>query len=116
MNKTSTNKKSIRKFESFLNSSAEFWNFEKGTVSSLSKEYTKGLFEIYEKDRRVNLLAYKLAGHQTAKKYIDQSGNTKNKIIPETEKLAFLRNRLIEQGGEVPEIKDSLDDEDEFYF
>jgi len=65
----------IRRYDQNL-----LWNFEKGTVASLSKEYTKGLFEIYEKDRRVNLLAYKLAGHQTAKKYIDQSGNTKNKM------------------------------------
>jgi hypothetical protein len=92
------------------------WKFERETVASLSKEYTKGLFEVYEKERRINLLAYKLAGHQVAKKYVDSNGNKKDSIVPETEKLAFLRNRLIEQGGQVPEIKDSLDDEDEFYF
>lgn len=92
------------------------WKFERETVASLSKEYTKGLYEVYEKERRLNLLGYKLAGHQLAKKYIDSNGNKINSVVPETEKLAFLRNRLIEQGGQVPEIKDSLDDEDEFYF
>ena len=37
-------------------------------------------------------------------------------MIPQTEKIAFFRNQLIAQGGDVPEIKDQLEDEDEFYF
>lgn len=92
------------------------WDFEQNTLAKLSKEYTKGLYEMYEKDRRTNVLAYKLAGSDKAKKKIDSNGNTKGLTIAQTEKIAYFRNQLIAQGGEVPEIKDQLDDEDEFYF
>jgi len=91
---------------------------EEQRLAKKNAQLALGTYTLLEKGRRLNLLAYKMEGHQRARAYIDALGNVKKDRIPLTEKIKFAIENLNNNFGiyNLPEIPDEIVEEDQFYF
>jgi len=91
---------------------------EEQRLAKKSPQLALGAYTSLEKGRRLNLLAYKMEGHQLARTKIDAQGNIKADKIQLADKLAFAVTNLRDNFdiNQLPEIPDEIVEEDQFYF
>lgn len=91
---------------------------EEQRLAKKSPHLALGAYTFLEKGRRLNLLAYKMEGHQLARTKVDAHGNIKADRIQLADKLAFTVANLRDNFGvdQLPEIPDEIVEEDQFYF